>query len=70
MSYFIKQFAQQAAVSQQEHCLSGTMTGTKTLEGQDQDKQQEVFSMGTMTLTETIEGSDQDRTDSLCWGTA
>jgi hypothetical protein len=69
MSHFIKQFAQQAPVSQLKHCPLGTMAGTKTIEGQDQDKQKEVLSMGTQTITESVEGSDQDEADSLFWGT-
>ena len=61
MNYFLQQFAQKTQITPLKSNFLGTMTSTKTIEGQDQDKEQELFSLGTMTGTESFEGSDQDR---------
>lgn len=66
MSYFIKQFAEPAPIMKNSGAAFhlGTMTGTKTIEGSDQDKQANTLSafvLGTRTGTESLEGSDQDK---------
>lgn len=66
MSYFIKQFAEPAPTMKHFGAAShsGTMTGTRTIEGSDQDKQANTLSafvLGTATCTESLEGSDQDK---------
>lgn len=65
MNYFLQQFAQKTQITPLKSNFLGTMTFTKTTEGQDQDKEQELFSLGTMTGTESIEGSDQDRENQI-----